>query len=142
MPLGDEPCAVVQTPVGRVGLIVAADVFVPEVARSLMLRGAEILLVCADEGGSRLAQLVRCRADENRVFVACAAAPRAGATMIADPAGRTLAHALEGHELSVSASVNRALSHLKAIAPGTDFVRDRQPSTYAALTARGTLAHA
>jgi hypothetical protein len=30
--------------------------------------------------------------------------------------------------------VNRALSHLKAMAPGTDVVRNRQPATYGAIT--------
>jgi hypothetical protein len=52
------------------------------------------------------------------------------------------AHALEGRELSVSAAVNRALSHIKAMAPGTDVVRNRQPATYAALTRAESLTHA
>jgi predicted amidohydrolase len=143
MPMGDEPCAVVNTRVGRIGMVIATELFVPEIARSLMLRGAEVLLVCADDPPSTLLrQAVRCRADENRVFVACAAAPRQGATMVVDPAGRVLAHALEGRELSVSAAVNRMLSHVKAMAPGTDVVRNRQPATYGALTRAETLAHA
>lgn len=141
MPLGDEPCPIVNTPLGRIGMMVAAEAFVPEVARSLMLRGAEILLVCADDPPAPLPDIVRCRADENRVFVACAAAPAAhGASMIVDPAGRVLAQAVEGRELSVSATVNRALSHLKTMAPGTDVVRNRQPETYGALTRAEALA--
>jgi predicted amidohydrolase len=77
----------------------------------------------------------RARADENRVFVACAGAPtQTGAAMIVDPAGRPLATALEGRELSVSATVNRALARLKEMAPGTDVVRGRQPETYGAIT--------
>jgi predicted amidohydrolase len=142
MPMGDEVCPVINTPAGRVGLIVAAEVWVPEVARSLMLRGAEILLVCADAPPSSLARLIRGRADENRVWVACAAAPPQAATMVVDPLGRVQAHALEGRELSVSAAVNRAFSHIKAMAPGTDVVRNRQPATYAALKRAETLAHA
>ncbi len=141
MPLGDEPCPIVSTSLGKIGMMIAAEVFVPEVARSLMLRGAEILLVCADDPPAPLPGIVRCRADENRVFVACAAAPGAhGASMIVDPTGRVLAQALEGRELSVSATVNRALSHLKAMAPGTDVVRNRQPATYGALTRAESLA--
>ena len=38
MPMGDEVCRVVETGVGGVGMLVAAEGFVPEVARSLMLR--------------------------------------------------------------------------------------------------------
>ena len=135
MPLGDEPSPVTMTPIGRVGLMVAAEGFVPEVARSLMLRGAEFILWCGDDPGSPMMQTVaRCRAEENRVFVACAAAPSEnGATAIFDPAGRQLAVALERRELVVSADVNRVYSHSKQRAPGTDVVRNRQPETYGGL---------
>jgi hypothetical protein len=89
-----------------------------------------------------MSRIARCRADENRVWVACAAAPTAaGATMIVDSAGRPLAVALEGAELAVAATVNRALSHLKAMAPGTDVVRNRQPASYGALTQAETFVH-
>jgi hypothetical protein len=75
------------------------------------------------------------------VFVACAAAPTAeGATMVFDPSGRPLATALEGRPLAVAAGVNRALSHMKQRAPGTDVVRNRQPATYGAITAAGAAA--
>jgi predicted amidohydrolase len=135
MPLGDEPCGVVNTPIGRVGMMIAAEGFVPEVARSLMLRGAEFLLWAGDDPITEMRRFARARAEENRVTLACAAAPTAsGATMIVDPAGAVLAEALEGRELSVGATVNRALSHLKARAPGTDVVRHRQPGAYGALT--------
>jgi hypothetical protein len=40
----------------------------------------------------------------------------------------------------VGATVNRALSHLKAMAPGTDVVMNRQPATYGALTRSESLA--
>ncbi len=136
MPMGDDASPVVTTSVGRVGLMVAAEGFVPEVARSLMLRGAELILWSGDEPGTpMMPTFARCRAEENRVFVACAAAPTPhGATMVVDPNGRVLAQALEGRELCVAADVNRALSHVKQRAPGTDIVRDRQPATYGAIT--------
>ena len=136
MPLGDAVSPVVNTPVGRVGLMVAAEGFVPEVARSLMLRGAEIIIWCGDDPGSPMMPVVaRCRAEENRVFIACAAAPTPnGATMIVDPNGCPLAQALTGRELCVSAEVNRAFAHLKQRAPGTNIVLNRQPATYGALT--------
>jgi len=141
MPLGDEACPVVSTPFGRAGLMLAAEGYAPEVARSLMLRGAEVILWAADDPTLPMGPFARCRADENRVIVASAAAPSAtGATAIVDPAGRVLAMALEGAELAVSATVNRALSHLKAMAPGTDVVRHRKPASYGALTRAETLA--
>jgi predicted amidohydrolase len=137
MPLGDNVCPVVNTPVGRVGMMVAAEGYVPEVARSLMLRGAEILLWASDDPPGTMLPVARCRAEENAIFVACSAAPTAsGATAIVDPSGTVLAAALEGRELAVSATVNRALSHRKAKAPGTDVVRNRQPATYSAIVRR------
>jgi predicted amidohydrolase len=143
MPMGHEPCAVVSTSVGKIGMLIAAEAFVPEIARSLMLRGAEVLLICADAPGPTLRNIVRCRADENRVFVAASCAPASGTSaLIVEPSGRVIAEALEGVELSVSATVNRALSHLKSMAPGTDVVRNRQPASYGALTRTGSLAHA
>src|SRR6185295_6043791 len=89
MPLGDAMSPVVNTSIGRIGLMVAAEGFVPEVARSLMLRGAEMLLWSPDDPASPMMPIIaRCRAEENRVFVACAAAPTTnGATMIIDPNG-------------------------------------------------------
>ena len=135
MPMGDEPCGIAETPVGRVGMMVAAEGSVPEVARSLMLRGAEIILWAGDRGGASMEFVARCRADENRVFVATTAAPDGGgATMIVEPSSRTLAIALEGRELAVSADVNPALAHIKQRAPGTDVVLSRQPAAYSALT--------
>lgn len=135
MPLGDEPSPVARTPGGRIGLMVAAEGCAPEVARSLMLRGAEIILWASDDPGLPMIPLARCRAEENRVYLACAAAPTAnGATMVVDPDGRPLAVALEGRELAVGAEINRAFTRQKQRAPGTDVVRNRQPATYAAIT--------
>ena len=135
MPMGNDACPVFHTPIGRVGLMLSAEGYVPEVARSLMLRGAEIILWAGDDPSLSMLHAARTRAEENRVFVAAAAAPTAnGATLIADPNGRVLAIALEARELAVGAEVNRALAHIKERAPGTDVVRNRQPATYGALT--------
>ncbi len=134
MPMSDDVCSVFETPVGRIGMMLAAEGVVPEVARSLMLRGAELILWAADDPSLPMTMFARARAEENAVFVACAAAPSAsGATMIVDPAGHPLAAALQGRELAVGASVNRALSHIKQRSPGTDIVRGRQPTSYGAL---------
>jgi predicted amidohydrolase len=133
--LGDDVCAVFTTPVGKVGLLLGAEGFVPEVARSLMLRGAELLLWSAGHPPLPMHIFARTRAEENRVYVACAGGPTAnGTATIADPTGRVLGAALEGRELAVSAGINRALTRWKEVAPGTDVVRDRQPEAYGALT--------
>jgi predicted amidohydrolase len=139
MPLGDQPGPVLVTQAGRVGLMLAADGYVPEVARSLMLRGAEFILWAGDDPGVSTLAVARTRAEENRVYTACSGAATAhGTAAVCDPSGRVLAVALEGRELAVGAEVNAALSHIKQRAPGTDVVRGRQPATYGILTVSGT----
>jgi predicted amidohydrolase len=102
-----------------------------------MLRGAEILLWAGDDPGGAALPFARTRAEENRIFVVCAAAPTAsGGTAIVEPSGRVLAVALEGRDLAVGAEVNRALSHIKQRAPGSDVVRHRQPASYEAIVRR------
>lgn len=135
MPLGDTPAPVLETPLGRVGLMLAAEGFVPEAARSLMLRGAEIVLWAADDPPLPMLPFVAARAEENRIFVAAAAAPTTtGASAVATPDGRISTVALEGAELAMNAEVNAALAHNKQRMPGTDVVWNRQPATYSAIT--------
>jgi predicted amidohydrolase len=132
--LGDVPCAVATTRVGNVGVLLGAEGFVPEVARSLMLRGAEVLLWPADAPRFDVWPMARCRADENRVYMAVAAAPTAeGGACVVDPTGRVVASALAGREMACSAQVNRALSRWKDMAPATNVVLGRRPETYGVL---------
>jgi predicted amidohydrolase len=99
--LGDEPCPVVSTRAGNVGVMVSAEGFVPEVARSLMLRGVEMILWPSDVPQSDMLPVARCRADENRVYLAVAAAPTTeGGAYVVDPTGRVVASALAGREMA------------------------------------------
>jgi len=132
--LGDRPCPVVSTRVGNVGAMLCAEGFVPEVARSLMLRGAEVLLWPADAPRFDVRPVARTRADENRVYLAVATAPTPeGGAYVVDPAGRVVASALAGREMACSAQVNRALSRWKEMAPATNVVLGRRPETYGLL---------
>jgi predicted amidohydrolase len=73
---GDAPC-VVETELGRVGLQICSELFVPELTRLLMLRGAEIIVSPVHGVHSRtgLAQtetwrcMARARAAENLFYV-------------------------------------------------------------------------
>ncbi len=132
--LGDDVCPVVSTRVGNVGAMLCAEGFVPEVARSLMLRGAEVLLWAADAPRFDVRPVARSRADENRVYLAVAGAPTAeGGAYVVDPAGRLVASALAGREMACSAQVNRAMARWKDMAPATNVVLGRRPETYGAL---------
>ena len=120
--LGETVAPVVSTPAGNVGLMVGDEGYVPEVARSLMLRGADILAWPAFAELPMTERLARSRADENRVYMA-AAWPGGG--MVFAPSGAQLTAVPNGSGVAMTAPVNRAFARLKTMAPGTDVVRDR-----------------
>ncbi len=68
-----EGWEILETPVGRIGLLIGADVLYPEPARLLAYRGAEILVVVAATSDPALAARIRAaalaRAQENQLFV-------------------------------------------------------------------------
>ncbi|TMA26627.1 MAG: carbon-nitrogen hydrolase family protein [Deltaproteobacteria bacterium] len=93
---GDE-LMTVDTPFGRIGLLICSELFVPELSRILMLRGAD--LIVAPGGGvhsrtrTRLQEtwraVARARAAENLVYVVAnqnlLGSSRQGRTCIASP---------------------------------------------------------
>ena len=96
------------------GLMTCYDLRFPEMARALVDRGAEVLVVpAAWVAGPRKVDhwrtLVRARAIENTVFVVAAGqpAPRySGHSLVVDPLGDVLAEAGEGSE-TVTATLDR-----------------------------------
>ena len=110
-----EP-VVVEVAGWQVGLMTCYDLRFPELARRLVDRGAEVIVLpAAWVAGPRKVDhwrtLVRARAIENTVFIAAAAqsAPRyCGHSMVVDPLGDVLAEAGEGDEI-VSATIDRAV---------------------------------
>ncbi|MEX2238174.1 MAG: carbon-nitrogen hydrolase family protein [Dehalococcoidia bacterium] len=136
---GSEAALVFETPLGRMGLMAGAEGYVPEVARCLMLEGAEIIAWVSFEPSLAVLPFAQARAEENRVFVVAAATngPLGGA-VIADPGGRVVASAPLDSALTVSALINPAMARWKERAPGTDVVLSRQPETYGALVAAPT----
>jgi 5-aminopentanamidase len=69
-----EPPRVFETRLGRVGLLVCSEIFVPELARSLALQGADVILAPAGGAINELLDswrtIVRARAIENLVYTA------------------------------------------------------------------------
>lgn len=131
--LGDLPSPVVPTPAGNVGLLCGEEGLVPEVARGLMLAGADILAWPVFAGHPMLEQVIRTRSDENRVYTAAA---WEDGGIVAAPTGAMATVVPQGSGIAMTAQVNRALSRAKDMAPGTNVVNDRQPETYAALLRR------
>ncbi len=100
-----ESINVVDTELGKIGIIICYDIRFPEMARSLALQGAEIILVPAAfntiSGVAHWDIFSRCRAVENQVFLAAACPARDtnsqyvtyGHSIIIDPWGTVLAEA-------------------------------------------------
>jgi predicted amidohydrolase len=143
---GDAPPPVVDTPHGRIGLIVCYDLEFPEWTRAAALRGAELLCVPTNwprgprPDGERPMEVVKtmAAAATNRMFVA--ACDRCGTergvdwvagTAIASPDGWLLAGPPEAAEpalLLADADLDTARD--KSLGPRNDVLADRRPELY------------
>ncbi len=108
-----------------VGLMTCYDLRFPELARALVDRGAEVLVVpAAWVAGERKVDhwrtLARARAIENTVFVAAAGQPGpryTGHSLVVDPMGDVLAEAGEGPALLTATLERRALDEARRTNP-------------------------
>lgn len=117
------------------GLLTCYDLRFPELARTLALRGIEVLFVPAQWPAKRRGHwetLLAARAIENQIFVAacnsCASDTLCGgSSRILDPLGSVLA-AADGSETVFSATLD--LSALSEIRETIHVYRDRRPTLY------------
>ena len=107
------------------GLMTCYDLRFPEMARALVDRGAEVLVVpAAWVAGPRKVDhwrtLVRARAIENTVYVAAAAQPGprySGHSLVVDPLGDVLAEAGDGPETVTATLEREALAEARRTNP-------------------------
>ena len=107
---GDGPLAVFETEFGKLGLMVCYELRFPEVARRLVLQGADTLIVPTAWMSGYLKEeqfeiLIRARAIENTVYVcACNKIGKsfAGRSMIVDPMGLIVASTGEDESIFVA----------------------------------------
>lgn len=136
---------VFETPAGRVGVIICYDLRFPEAARTLALRGADIIAVPTNwpQGAESAPEyLVKARAFENRVTVVAAnrigderGFTFIGRTQIAGPDGRRLGEAGGTGEVMLFADADLSAARDKrvVIRPGEfemDLFADRRPDIY------------
>lgn len=143
---GDQPPPVVQTPFGKVAMMICYDLEFPEWVRLPAMAGAQLL--CAPVNwpaaprpvGERAAEVVRVQANAavNRMFIA--ACDRhgqerdvnwVGGSVIVDANGYPLAGRLSGdEERMVLADVDLSDAHDKSISLHNHVHHDRQPGLY------------
>lgn len=133
---GKGTYCVVHTRHGNFGIMLGYEGLLPEVARILALEGADVILWPCSFKVNRQDWFARTRAAENRVFVAASNAVGEhgiGESLIVDPRGAILAQAFSGREQAIATLLPVTEARCKAIVPGTDAVRGRQPSSYHSL---------
>jgi len=140
---GDE-LPVVETRFGRIGILICYDQRPPEAARTLALKGADLIVLPTNwpdgaETSSR--HISRARAAENHVFYACCnrvgterGTTFFGESKILGPSGETLAEAEAGPTV-LRAEVDLSLARNKHVVnrPGEyeyDVFGDRRPELY------------
>ena len=139
---GERGCPVVETDLGRIGLLICFDGRIPEIARSIALQGAEIIVDMANFFAMDQADMWGpARAYENGIWLV--AATKAGyersiyypgGSMIVDPKGRVVAKMPYDRHGLVVADVFPDQAHDKSIYAGNDKFADRRPTTYGILT--------
>ena len=140
---------VIPTEVGNIGLMIGYDLAFPEVSRSLVLDGAEVLCVCGNWEAANTDEwktYVRARAYENAVFVAAAnrvgedvTLNFGGESMIVGPRGQvhaTLANETDpasGAPMEGFAVARIDLDEVRKYREEFQFIQNRQPIVYKAL---------
>ena len=133
---GDHLCSFLLDGV-RCGIIICYDIRFPELTRSLVLGGLDVLFVVSQWPNVRiphLQALTKARAIENQMFVACCnscdvAGPTAygGHSAIIDPWGEVLAQA-GGAEQIITADCD--LSIIEGIRSSINVLNDRRAELY------------
>lgn len=138
---GERGCPVVDTDLGRIGLLICFDGRIPEIARSLALQGAEVIVDMANFFALDQAEMWGpARAYENGIWLV--AATKAGyersiyypgGSMIVDPKGRVVTQIpYDTHGVAV-AEIDPAAARDKRIYASNDKFADRRPSAYSVL---------
>lgn len=132
---GDKLFDPMDTPFGKLGLMVCYELRFPEIARHQALNGADIVIVPSawSDGEGKLAQLellTRSRALENTVFVAMCdmGRERVGNSMVVDPLGNVLARAGAEEELLIAEIDTELIERTRRTVPS---LANRRPELYA-----------
>jgi predicted amidohydrolase len=135
---GERGCPVVETDLGRIGLLICFDGRIPEIFRAMAMQDAEVIVDMANFFTMDQADMWGpARSYENGVWLV--AATKAGwersiyypgGSMIADPKGRVLSKVpYDSHGMAV-ATIDPEAAADKSIYTANDKIADRRPETY------------
>ncbi|AVT82298.1 carbon-nitrogen hydrolase family protein [Rhodopseudomonas palustris] len=135
---GERGCPVVDTDLGRIGLLICFDGRIPEIFRAMTMQGAEVIVDMANFFAMDQADMWGpARSYENGVWLV--AATKAGyersiyypgGSMIVDPKGRVLSKVpYDTHGMSI-ATIDLDAAADKSIYTANDKIADRRPETY------------
>jgi predicted amidohydrolase len=130
---GDLGLPVFRTSYGFIGIMIGYEGIFPEIARTLTLKGADIIIWPSKFSNDRQINICRSRGAENKIFIACSnsISPKgSGHSLIASPSGQILTSCLGKTEQASISSLNLLLSRNKDIVPHTNTILDRKPNTY------------
>ena len=138
---GDGPPAVVETPAGRIGMMICFDWFFPETARCLALAGAQIIAHPSNLVLPWCQRAMFARSIENGVFTITAnrigtetrtdrTLTFTGASQILNTKGETLASAPTDCESLGHAELEPSQADRKVIAGRNNLFGDRRPELY------------
>ncbi len=141
---GDKEPPVVETPAGRIGLMICFDWIFPEIARILTLKGAQIIAHPANLVLPYCQKAMYARSIENRVFTVTANRIGSenrigrhlhftGASQVLDPQGVTLLQAPTGLEIVSVVEINPEDADNKCMIPGNSLLQDRRVELYSRL---------
>lgn len=138
---GDKPPFVVETPIGRIGMMICFDWIFPETVRSLALQGAQIIAHPSNLVLQYCQRAMFARSVENGVFtMTCnriGSESRTGRTLtftgasqILSPRGETLAQAGIDDEELIIAEIDPSRADDKMITPNNHLLKDRRGEMY------------
>ena len=139
---GERGCPVVDTDLGRIGLLICFDGRIPEIFRSMALQGAEVIVDMANFFAMDQADMWGpARSYENGLWLV--AATKAGyersiyypgGSMIVDPKGRVISKVpYDTHGMAV-ADIDPDMAADKSIYSTNDKFADRRPETYSIMS--------
>jgi len=139
---GDTGFRVWDTKIGRIGIMVCFDWFFPESARTLALKGAEVIAHPSNLVLPYCPQAMPVRCLENKVYAVTAnrigteqrkegpALTFIGQSQVTSPRAEILVRAETDKEVMLAADIDLSLARDKTLNPYNDLFQDRRPSFY------------